>query len=51
MDCVVPNPWAQALVKARGFNLQRSLTRMYRGKNSFAGQTNLAGAIVGPEFG
>lgn len=51
VDCVVPNSWARALVKARGFNLQRSLTRMYRGRNGFAGQTHLVGAILGPEFG
>ena len=51
VDCVRPNPWAVPLVKARGFELSRALTRMFRGTNKFAGRPDLLGAILGPEFG
>ena len=51
VDCVIPNRWARPLVKLRGFTFQRALTRMYRGRNDYAGQPHLVGAILGPEFG
>jgi GNAT superfamily N-acetyltransferase len=51
VDCVRPNPWAAALLQARGFVLSRSLTRMYRGSNRYAGRPELVGGILGPEFG
>ena len=51
VDCVIPNRWARPLVKSHGFTFQRSLTRMYRGRNDCAGQPHLVGAILGPEFG
>jgi len=51
IDCVRRNPWAAPLVKARGFELSRSLTRMFRGTNRFPGRPELVCAILGPEFG
>lgn len=51
VDCVIPNRWAQPLLKSRGFTSQRPLSRMYRGQNDCAGQPHLVGAILGPEFG
>jgi len=51
VDCVPGNPWAIPLVKARGFEFSRPLTRMFRGTNEHAGRPNLLGAILGPEFG
>lgn len=51
IDCLRLNPWAVALVKARGFEFSRPLTRMFRGTNGDAGQVELLCASVGPEFG
>lgn len=51
VDCVRPNPWAVQLVKARGFELSRPLTRMFRGTNTFPGHPELLCGILGPEFG
>jgi GNAT superfamily N-acetyltransferase len=51
VDCLRLNPWAVPLVKARGFELSRPLTRMFRGTNRYAGQLELLCASLGPEFG
>ena len=51
VDCLRLNPWAVPLVKARGFELSRPLTRMFRGTNRYAGQIRLLCASLGPEFG
>ena len=51
VDCLRLNPWAVPLVKARGFELSRHLTRMFRGTNRYAGQIRLLCASLGPEFG
>ncbi|HMD85633.1 MAG TPA: GNAT family N-acetyltransferase [Terriglobia bacterium] len=44
-------PWAMKLLRERGFQYSRSLTRMCRGRNDFPGRPELQGAILGPEFG
>lgn len=51
VDCLRLNPWAVPLVKARGFELSRPLTRMFRGTNRYAGQIDVLCASLGPEFG
>lgn len=51
VDCLRQNPWATPLVKARGFEFSRPLTRMFRGRNEYPGQPELLCAILGPEFG
>lgn len=51
VDGVKSNPWAIRLLRERGFQFSRSLTRMYRGTNDFPGRPELQCAIVGPEFG
>jgi len=51
VDCVVTNPWAKPLLQDRGFQCVRPLTRMYRGANLARLETQVMGAIVGPEFG
>jgi len=51
VDCVGPNPLAVSLVKERGFEFSRPLTRMFRGANSCAGRPALLCATLGPEFG
>ena len=51
VDCLVQNPWPLPLLKARGFELSRPLTRMVRGPNTHPGRPELLGAILGPEFG
>lgn len=51
VDCVRENPWAVSLVQARGFELSRPLTRMFRGKNQHPGRPEQLCAILGPEFG
>jgi GNAT superfamily N-acetyltransferase len=51
VDCLRDNPWAVALVRARGFGFQRPLTRMFRGKNEHPGRHELLCAVLGPEFG
>jgi ribosomal protein S18 acetylase RimI-like enzyme len=51
VDVVKENPWAPGLLAEHGFQKSRSLTRMYRGQNVFAGQPNRVCAILGPEFG
>ena len=51
VDCMINNPWALPLVKARGFEFSRPLTRMFRGTNKYPGQPELLCASLGPEFG
>jgi GNAT superfamily N-acetyltransferase len=51
VDCLRQNPWAISLVKNRGFEFSRLLTRMFRGANTYAGRPDLLCAILGPEFG
>jgi GNAT superfamily N-acetyltransferase len=51
VDCLRGNPWALPLVKARGFEFSRPLTRMFRGKNNYPGSPELLCAALGPEFG
>jgi len=51
VDCLLLNPWAVSLVKARGFEFSRLLTRMFRGTNGYAGQVKSLCASLGPEFG
>jgi hypothetical protein len=51
VDVARDNPWASALLAAKGFQFSRSLTRMYRGENAHPGRPDLLGAILGPEFG
>ena len=51
VDGMRNNPWALKLLRERGFQFARSLTRMYRGRNDFPGRPDLQGAILGPEFG
>lgn len=50
-DTMCDNPWARKLLRERGFQYSRTLTRMYRGRNGFPGRPELQGAILGPEFG
>lgn len=51
VDGMKSSPWAVTLLRERGFELSRPLTRMYRGRNDFPGRPQLQGAILGPEFG
>lgn len=51
VDGMRNSPWAMKLLRDRGFQYSRSLTRMYRGRNDFPGRPELQGAILGPEFG
>lgn len=51
VDCLKSNPFAQMLLRSRGFEFARPLTRMFRGPNLFPGRPELVGAILGPEFG
>jgi ribosomal protein S18 acetylase RimI-like enzyme len=51
VDVVSDNPWAPALLAAKGFQFSRHLTRMYRGENAHPGRPDLLCAILGPEFG
>jgi GNAT superfamily N-acetyltransferase len=51
VDCLQANPWAIPLVKTRGFELSRPLTRMFRGTNKYAGRPELVCGVLGPELG
>ncbi len=51
VDCMLNNPWPVPLVKARGFEFSRPLTRMFRGTNKYPGRPELFCASLGPEFG
>ncbi len=50
-DCMQANPFAKKLLEAKGFELARPLTRMFRGQNDFPGRPELVCSILGPEFG
>ncbi|MFZ5866057.1 MAG: GNAT family N-acetyltransferase [Thermodesulfobacteriota bacterium] len=51
VDCLCGNPWVLPLLKARGFELSRPLTRMFRGTNQYPEKPEFLYAILGPEFG
>jgi ribosomal protein S18 acetylase RimI-like enzyme len=51
VDCMKANVTAVKLLKSFGFGYSRTLTRMYRGANDYAGRPKLLWAIMGPEFG
>jgi GNAT superfamily N-acetyltransferase len=51
VDCMLNNPFALPLVKERGFEFSRPLTRMFRGTNKHPGRPELLCATLGPEFG
>ncbi|HKS95296.1 MAG TPA: GNAT family N-acetyltransferase [Terriglobia bacterium] len=51
VDCLKSSPFACGLVRDKGFEFSRPLTRMYRGANRYPGRPELVAAIVGPEFG
>ena len=50
-DCSAANPLARKLLRARGFDYSRPLTRMFRGRNDHPGRPALVCSILGPEFG
>jgi GNAT superfamily N-acetyltransferase len=51
VDCLSRNSCAVPLLRARSFEFSRSLTRMFRGTNRYAGRPELLYATLGPEFG
>ena len=51
VDCLQSNPLARPLLRSRGFEFARPLTRMYRGRNAHPGRPELLCAVLGPEFG
>jgi GNAT superfamily N-acetyltransferase len=51
VDCLKSNPWAKGLLRARGFEFSRPLTRMFRGPNHHPGRPEWFCAVLGPEFG
>ena len=51
MDILLFDPEWKAWLTSIGFAEQRSLSRMYRGRNGFPGRLENQFAIVGPEFG
>jgi GNAT superfamily N-acetyltransferase len=51
VDAMRANPFARGLLRSRGFEFSRPLTRMYRGSNKHPGRPELVCAILGPEFG
>ncbi len=51
VDALKSNPLAPTLLRLRGFEFSRPLTRMYRGPNAYRGQHEHLCAILGPEFG
>jgi GNAT superfamily N-acetyltransferase len=51
VDAMRLSPWAINLLRERGFQPSRPLTRMHRGRNDFPGRPDLQAAILGPEFG
>lgn len=51
VDRLKSNVIAGNLLESAGFELARSLTRMYRGSNAYPGKTETLCAILGPEFG
>jgi len=50
-DCMKANPFVKNLLESFGFEYSRPLTRMFRGRNDFAGRPELVCSILGPEFG
>jgi len=50
-DCSKANPFVKRLLKDRGFEYARTLTRMFRGRNDYSGRPELVCSILGPEFG
>jgi GNAT superfamily N-acetyltransferase len=51
VDVMRGKAFARALLRLRGFEFSRPLTRMYRGPNEFPGRPELVCAVLGPEFG
>ena len=51
VDRVKPCGLLATLLRTRGFELSRQLTRMFRGPNDFPGRPEMQCAILGPEFG
>jgi GNAT superfamily N-acetyltransferase len=51
VDCPADHPWSVKLVMAHGFEVERRLTRMFRGTNRYPGRPDLVCATTGPEFG
>ena len=50
-DCSKANPFVKRILKDRGFEYARPLTRMFRGRNDYPGRPELVCSILGPEFG
>ena len=51
VDRVKANAITESLLRAAGFTYARSLTRMVRGPNKYAGRIDSLCAVLGPEFG
>ncbi len=51
VDCLQANAVVIELLRTYGFSYSRTLTRMYRGPNTYPGVHNDLCAILGPEFG
>ncbi|HUU13529.1 MAG TPA: GNAT family N-acetyltransferase [Terriglobia bacterium] len=51
VDAMRENPFARVLLRSRGFEFSRPLTRMYRGPNNYPGRPDLVCAVLGPEYG
>jgi len=50
-DCCTANAFIKGILRARGFEYSRRLTRMFRGRNQYPGRPEMVCAILGPEFG
>lgn len=51
VDSLKARRFVSELLRARGFEVSRPLTRMVRGPNQYPGRPDLLCAILGPEFG
>ena len=51
VDISLANPHTATMVAVCGFSKQRHLIRMYRGVNSYPGDTGLVYGVAGPEIG
>jgi ribosomal protein S18 acetylase RimI-like enzyme len=51
VDVVAPNIPANAIIRAQGFTVQRTLTRMFLGRNEHPGNPQLVFGISSPEKG